>query len=94
MTGKIKTIYNKKCTTCEEAFVRLDLFCQQNSIINDYLEIEHDLIDSIETIVDARLSLDQSINQLPLIIFYENGEMTSYICGIASLIEFLNSHKV
>lgn len=90
---KLILIYNSSCQSCLP-YIDIVKFCASKIGIDmTCYDVNIDIFDSIDHIVNCRLTIDRNINQLPLVIFYDSSGPKHAIVGIYDEDEFVAKLK-
>jgi len=93
MPMKIVLIYNSRCAQCLP-YVQFVQFCVDKINIGfECYDVNADIFDSIHHIVNSRISIDKTINQLPLLLVYDSSGPKHAIVGTYSEEEFISKLK-
>lgn len=82
MKKNIRLIYNSSCSSCLPYIEYVIEICNSLDISLEKIDINDDIISSIEAIVECRIKIDPRINQLPIVEIIENNIPTDALVGI------------
>lgn len=90
---KLVMIYNSSCVSCLSYIQDVQKYVSEIGLDCECIDINIDIFNSIHHIINCRISVDKHINQLPLIIVYDESGAKHAIVGMISHDELISKLK-
>lgn len=85
---KLVMIYNSSCDSCLPYIDAVKAITKEQNLDYESFDVNDDIFSSIHHVVNCRICIDRTINQLPLLIVYKDNEARHAIVGTYEIEEF------
>lgn len=79
---KLILVYNSRCERCLPYVMDVQQICQDLEFPGCFIDLDKDIFNSIDSVVRARISISEELNELPLLILEKDGRIVDAFTGI------------